>query len=212
MIILGQNCRRKRHPHVSCDVWRFCGPHAAGRLSREFTMCRLTKTCAILILAVLIFSMQAAESRAISSTKITEVKISEDLRRVIVKANGLLNPVQSGRLESPSRLAIQVPDASLGDVDHTISNPDNGALLVRVSSSGSGVRLVLDFGKAAVPEYRMRLMDDCLIVFLGSPGTHPADTEQPSFSSAAGAAGSQPPTQRNPPGIRFSPRQTTALI
>ncbi len=162
-------------------------------------MCRLTKTCAFLILAGLMCCIQAGESRAFSQTKITEVRISEDLRRVIIKANGPLDPIQSGRLEGPSLLAIQVPDVSLGDVDHTISNPDNGALFVRVAPSHSGVQILLDFGKAAVPRYRLRLMDDCLIVFLGPPGTHAADSEPPAFSAAAGAAGSQRPYSPAPP-------------
>jgi hypothetical protein len=154
-------------------------------------MVRQIKTCAFLVLVALLLAPWTGERGAVAATRITEVKISDDLKRVMVKADGPLNSMGIARLESPSRLAIQVPETSLGDVDHTIRNPDNGALLVKVAPSGSGVKLVLDFGKIPVPDHKMKFMDNCLIVLLGSSRAQ-TGAETPSFSSAAGASGSKP--------------------
>jgi hypothetical protein len=152
-------------------------------------MSSVVKTCAIPILAALVFAAVYGEARAASPTRITDVRISDDLRRVVVKGNGPLSPVHKYRQEGPSRLAILLSDTVLGDVDRTIRNPDNSALLVYVSSTDAGVKLVLDFGKAGVPEFKTRVMDNCLIALLGPSGSPVAPPAQDSsFSSVAGTA------------------------
>lgn len=151
-------------------------------------MRRLVKNCLIMISIALVSAAVMGEAFAVPQTKITDVRISEDLRRVVIKADGPIDGEPAHRLEGASRLAILIPDATLGDVDRTVRNPDSRELLVYVSSSASGVKIVLDFGKAGVPAFKIKVMDNCLMAFLGPSGSHASASQDRSFSSAAGAS------------------------
>jgi hypothetical protein len=141
-----------------------------------------------MISIALVSAAVMGEAFAVSQTKITDVRISEDLRRVVIKADGPIDCEPAHRLEGASRLAILIPDTTLGDVDRTVRNPDSRELLVYVSSSASGVKIVLDFGKAGVPAFKIKVMDNCLMALLGPSGSHAAASQDRSFSSAAGSS------------------------
>lgn len=158
-------------------------------------MRRIVNACAILILTAIVFVAVNRDAEANSPIKITAVKISRDMRRVVVKGNGPISTEHLYRLEGKSRLAIMIPDAVLGDMDRTIRNPDDNALLVYVSPAGTGVKIVLDFGKTGVPDFKIRVLDDCLIALLGPSGSHASASQDGSFGAAAGSAGPQKPVE-----------------
>jgi hypothetical protein len=124
------------------------------------------KASIVLAVAVLLVAAGFGECRTFAAGKITDVKISPDSRRVIVTADGAMIPAGICRLEGTSKLAIDIPGIGLGDVDRTVRSLEAPVLEVKVSPTASGVRLVMDFGSASVPEHKIRRMENCLILQL----------------------------------------------
>lgn len=124
-----------------------------------------TKTLVPFVVTLLI-GFLGAHDKCLSN-ELVEVRIGTDHKRVVVRAQEAIKDYSSFALHRPSRLVIDIPGCSSGDI-HRVDPPGkHGSLAVRVSGTRSGARLVLDFKRGAVPAHRVRLLDNCLIVFLG---------------------------------------------
>jgi hypothetical protein len=95
-----------------------------------------------------------------------EVKVSPDLKRVIIKSSGKIADYNTFQLDRPPRLVIDIAGVSPGKLAKTVRPEQNGGLKIDLSESRSGTHVVLDFGGGAVPQHHIRLMDSYLIVFL----------------------------------------------
>jgi hypothetical protein len=146
------------------------------------------KAWRMLLFALAVLAAGFGEGRALALTKITEVKISPDSRRVIVSSDGPAMPAAVCRMEGPSKMAVDIPGVELGDVERTICNSENPGIEIHVARAESGVRLVLDFGTGAVPEHKIRNMDNCLMVLLSPWKPAPAAA----WSTPAGDHGASP--------------------
>jgi hypothetical protein len=116
---------------------------------------------------IAIVAMVFCEGIVLAAGKIADVKISPDLKRVVVKCGGLVDERMSSSVQRSSLLVIDLAGAGLGDIERSTRAGREAGLEVRVSKTNSGARLVLDFGGAAVPEHKIRRVGDFLMVFLG---------------------------------------------
>ncbi len=149
------------------------------------------KQITLLILIPVIFAMAICARPVLAAGKIADVKISPDLKRVIVKCEGQIDERVSASIVRSSLLVVDVAGAALGDVERSTRAGQGAGLEVRVSKTSSGARMVLDFGGTAVPEHKIRRVGDYLMVFLGEwtpKDAAPVKTAAPNPS--------RPPAQR----------------
>jgi len=125
------------------------------------------KKIILLVLIVVMVGIAAYESPVLAAGTIADVKISPDLKRVIVKCEGRIDERVSASIVRSSLLVIDFVGAALGDVERSTRAGQGAGLEARVSKISSGVRLVLDFGGATAPEHKIRRVGDYLMVFLG---------------------------------------------
>ncbi len=129
-------------------------------------MLSLKQTNYLVVIAIIFAVVFFCESTGLAAGKIEGVKISPDLKRVIVKYKGPVDERMSSSVQRSSLLVIDLAGAILGDVERCTRAGREAGLEVRVSKTNSGARLVLDFGGAAVPEHKIRRVGDYLMVFL----------------------------------------------
>ena len=128
-------------------------------LSRKQTNC-------LAVIAIIFAMVFFCGSTGLAAGKIADVKISPDLKRVVVKCEGLVDQRMSSSIQRSSLLVIDIAGAGLGDIERSTRSGREAGLEVRVSKTNSGARMVLDFGGAAVPEHKIRRVGDYLMVFL----------------------------------------------
>ncbi len=124
-----------------------------------------------------VLAIALVDEFACASSTIAGVTITPDLRRVIVRFEGRTVGTDGLSVYSkPNSLEIDVSAARLGQVERSTRAGRGEGLEVRVAPAGSGARLVLDFGKSRVPNYRVRWLGSYLTVFLGewAPGAQPS--------------------------------------
>src|SRR5208337_3989676 len=103
------------------------------------------KQITLLILIPVIFAMAICARPVLAAGKIADVKISPDLKRVIVKCEGQIDERVSASIVRSSLLVVDVAGAALGDVERSTRAGQGAGLEVRVSKTSSGARMVLDF-------------------------------------------------------------------
>jgi len=103
---------------------------------------------------------------ALGVGKVAEVSVSPDVRRVSIKIDGIAGNHAESTAANPSRLIIDIPGAGVGKPLVVKGAGKESGLSIRVAKSESGARVVLDFGTASIPEYRVRRLGSFLMVFL----------------------------------------------
>jgi hypothetical protein len=123
----------------------------------------MSRSCNIALIVILAIAALPGKSYA---AEITDISVTPDSKRVAVKFEGNIGNYSEHMLQNPARLAIDIPGA---DVARSVRTEDGHKdfVQVRASKTASGTRLLLNFGAAGIPEYKIRKMDNYLIVFLG---------------------------------------------
>jgi hypothetical protein len=134
------------------------------------------------LLSLIVLSSALWCGSASARDTLGEVKVSPDLKRVIIKSSGQIADYNTFQLDRPPRLVIDVAGVSPGKLPKTLRPEQNGGLKIDLSESRSGTHVVLDFGGGAVPQHRIRRMDSYLIVFLDD--WRPPVAASPSMASA----------------------------
>jgi len=137
------------------------------KFSPKVDMLSLKQTSSLAVIAIIFAAVFFCESTSLAAGRIDGVKITPDLKRVVVKCEGHVDGRMSSSVQRSSLLVIDLAGASLGDVERSTRAGREAGLEVRVSKTHSGARLVLDFGGAAAPEHKIRRVGDYLMVFLG---------------------------------------------
>ena len=127
---------------------------------------RSIKTRALVVRLALIVAGILAHGAAFGAGTITDVKVSPDLRRVVVSCDGPMSERGTFKLEPPSRLVIDMPGIGQGDVEAKSNHGPGAGLGVEISGGTAGARLTLDFRGTAVPEHKIQRLGNCLLVFL----------------------------------------------
>lgn len=129
-------------------------------------MLSVKQTNCLVVIAIIFAMVFFFESAGLAAGTISDVRISPDLKRVLVKCEGPVGERISSSVQRSSLLVIDLAGADLGDVERSTRAGREAGLEVRVSKTHSGARLVLDFGGAAAPEHKIRKVGDYLMVFL----------------------------------------------
>lgn len=137
---------------------------------------------AALFLAIVLVGVLGADKICFSND-LVEVRVSTDLKRVVVKAQEPIKDFSSFSLHKPSRLILDIPGCKAADVRRIEPPSKSRTLDLQVSGTRSGARLVLNFKGGAVPTHRVRRMDNCLIVFLGDWSVPAASSSSRHFST-----------------------------
>jgi len=99
--------------------------------------------------------------------RITDVRLSSDLKRIVISAEGSVSQPAAFRIQRPSKLVIDFKGAALGTKVRNLELTDKPIRRIRPGKLKSGARIVVDFGGYEVPEYRIRRMENCFMVFFG---------------------------------------------
>jgi len=108
------------------------------------------------------------------SAKITNVNVSPDLKRLVVKGEGNLPYPTISQIPRSSKVVMDFPRCSLGDVPRAMRPEGKLAREVRAEQTRSGARITVDFGEGPIPEHRLSKIDDCLMVLFGETPSEPA--------------------------------------
>jgi hypothetical protein len=107
---------------------------------------------------------------------LTEVNVSEDLKRIVIKYTGAVGKHAAFVIERPHRLVIDFASVSIGNVRRKIDVNDKGIQQIRLGQTPARARLVVDFGENPVPTFKIQRMDRAILVMLGRgtslPGLH----------------------------------------
>lgn len=98
---------------------------------------------------------------------ITEIKLSPDSQRLIIRSQGDVGSLVAKPLRNPSRLALDFDEAQVKNLPSVLTFNDRLIPRIRIANFKRGCRIVADFGRYAVPEHKIRRIDDYVIVFLG---------------------------------------------
>lgn len=126
-----------------------------------------------IIFAVCALSTIIFNSSVMASNAIIEVSASPDLRRVAIKSERQIGSHTVGVMASPSRLVIGIPAAGVTQEPLVTGLEKDSALQVRIANTRNGAQVVLDFGTAPVPDYKVRQIDNYVIVLLGEWQSQP---------------------------------------
>ncbi|MBM3303094.1 MAG: AMIN domain-containing protein, partial [Deltaproteobacteria bacterium] len=166
------------------------------------------------ILCLMALSVVCWDGSASATDTVTEVKMSPDLRRVIMKSSGKIANHNAFQLDRPPRLVIEIPGVSPGKVPKSSRAEHNGGVKIDVSESKSGTHVVLDFGGAPVPQYHIRRMDAYLIVFLEDwrPPQGPAAPRSASNHKSGKTTSTVAMTERNKSAIPAEEHRSDVII
>jgi len=117
-------------------------------------------------MGVALVAVISSSTQAIPNGKITEVSVSQDLRRVTIKSDGLIGPHTVSTGHNPSRLIIDVEGAGMAKPPQVNGVSRASSLAVRVAKTQSGASVVLDFGASSLPAHKIRRLGNYLLVFL----------------------------------------------
>lgn len=136
------------------------------RMGLKLDMPVQKKRCTWVIFAVLLFCVSYGAATAAAKITLDEVTVSSDLKRVIMKASGLISHYNAFELDRPPRLVVDIAGTLPRKALKIPPPAQNGGLKIVVAESRAGTHVVLDFGGAPVPAHRIRRMKSYLIVFV----------------------------------------------
>lgn len=120
----------------------------------------------IALMFVALPALMAVADYCFAGSKITGIKVTQDLRRLVIQCDGEIPAYRLFPLEHPSRLVIEMPGIVLGESDRLLTREETGGLEIRVGETKSGTRVVADFGKTALPEHKIIKIGNSLLVML----------------------------------------------
>jgi len=118
-------------------------------------------TCGLLLGALL------GVTSAHGGGTVTDVKLSDDAQRIIIQFEGDVGAHKSQALPSSSRLVIDVNSVRADSCPQTQRFPNRPVREIQVDATPKGSQIVVDFGEHEAPQYKIRRMDNLLVVFFG---------------------------------------------
>jgi hypothetical protein len=128
---------------------------------------------------VLTLFVMACIAPPISAAEISEITVTPDGKRVAIKSESRMGKHTEQVVGNPSRLIIDVNGTGVSKLPPISGVTNRSAMDIRTAKTASGARVVLDFGRQSVPDYKVLRMDNYLLVFLGQ-GTASGGQDPPS--------------------------------
>lgn len=119
------------------------------------------------IMLILLTSCLAQESTIGS---ISSVRISPDMRQIVVRADGVLGRHTAFAFDKPYRLVVDFDSTSLGKISNKIKLEKPPINEIRLGKLENRARLVIDFGDFPVPSYAIERQDNMAVIALGETG------------------------------------------
>ncbi|MCA1959572.1 MAG: AMIN domain-containing protein [Desulfomonile sp.] len=123
--------------------------------------------CIPVLVLVMILAVNPPACGASGPGIITDVRVSRDLKRIVIHSQGDVPEPAVYKPTKPSTLVLDfgkaVPAQKLG----RMKLAGNRIREIKIDRVGTGTRVTVDFGGHAVPPYRVRKIEDCFLVFLG---------------------------------------------
>jgi hypothetical protein len=145
---------------------------------RRFSMPLRRRIGISLVTAIAFVAIISGSAQAIPAGKITAVTVSQDLRRVTIKSEGVIGPHTASVSENPSRLTIDMAGAGVAKNLQMRGVSQAAGLAVRVAKHQSGARVILDFGTSIIPAHKIRRLGNYLLVFLQKWDPKPISVNQ----------------------------------
>lgn len=164
--------------------------------------------CGLIALAMLVFSGGwVLPAAALDRGKIADVRVSPDLRRVVIKSDGPLGDHKAFVIGQPYRLVLDFPDADLARGLSRIKVGKEPIREIRLGSTASRTRVVVDFGHNAAPPYKIHRDRGYLVVTLGQslPVPRQIAAEKKKASAPKPETKSPPKQARGPAKKKNSP-------
>lgn len=98
---------------------------------------------------------------------ITDVNISPDFKRLTIETEGSVGEPSLFEIDGPPRLVIDFDDGDLGDAPRKTELKNKPVREIRTGRLQQGARVVVEFGRYEIPEYRIKKIGACYIVFFG---------------------------------------------
>ena len=136
---------------------------------------RLKVIHALLVVGSTIVLFGTWNGSACAEGLITNLKLTSDLRRLIIMYEGRIGDPEIRTLANPSRIVVDLPDGRLGSIDRKRQFANKQLRELRTGQHERGARIVLDFGNYTAPQYKLRTLGNYVVVFLSEAGppVHP---------------------------------------
>jgi hypothetical protein len=129
-------------------------------------MCSTIKTCLPALIALLLITGPAFGSEMLGG-RLDNVKPSPDGRRVAITFHGNVERPKTLVKRDRSELIIDFENTEMESLPAPIVIDHKPIGEIRLKRVGTGIRVVLDFGDYSVPDYGIKRLGDCYILFLG---------------------------------------------
>lgn len=129
-------------------------------------MTNLTRR-AIPILACFLVAATCNYALAVDSGRITDVRVSSDLKQVLIRGDGPLGKHSAFVINQPYRLVMDFDSAGLGELPAKIRIDKGPIGEIRLGKVNSRSRVVLDFGSNPVPPYKVLHQGNFMVITLG---------------------------------------------
>ncbi len=107
---------------------------------------------------------------------ISTVRISPDLRQIVVRADGVLGRHTAFAFDKPYRLVVDFESTSLGKIPSKIKLEKPPISEIRLGKLENRARLVIDFGDNPVPSYAIERQENMAVIALGESGPPKSDS------------------------------------
>ena len=101
---------------------------------------------------------------------ISSVRISPDMRQIVIRAEGLLGKHSAFAFEKPYRLVVDFDSTSLAKISNKIKLEKPPINEIRLGKLENRARVVIDFGSYPVPAYAIERQDNMAVIALGETG------------------------------------------
>lgn len=157
----------------------------------------------LLVFGILAFSNAwMPPAYALDRGDIVGVRIAPDLRRIIIQSDGPLGEHKAFVIGQPYRLVIDFQDVRLSRGLSRIKVGKKPIREIRLGSTASRTRVVVDFGLNPAPPYKIHQKSEGLVVSLGESLPAP-----PRPSGVSRKANTQEPPPKPRPKHARSPKQ-----
>ncbi len=124
---------------------------------------------------------------ASDKSQLSEINVTPDFKRIIVQFTGKAPTYKHTLAVNPSRLVLDFDDASIQSPKIHGLSPDCG-VAVRYAKTIKGARIMVDFGSSTIPEYKIKVMDNFVLVFLGDRPIQRVKKQMPAQPAASAGA------------------------
>lgn len=147
-----------------------------------------------------------------ASGAISSVRISPDMRQVVVRADGVLGKHTAFAFEKPYRLVVDFDSTTLGRISNKIKldRPPIGE--IRLGKLENRARLVIDFGDYPVPAYAIERHENMAVIALGETTMPKTERQVENLQETEKKQPKRPIVNSQPAPLKKEPKRTVEPV